>query len=117
MDLNLFLLDNGERGISNFTANSIQKVHCRYSLFGCTGMSIITELFVQPNSLHSYWKKGKILRAEISKGIRGHKSDFRDQFEETQSALTITKVYIIIPQDYLCIFLRRNYKKSFTGVK
>ena len=29
------------------------------------------------------FKEGEILRVEILKGTRGHKSDFRDQFEET----------------------------------
>jgi hypothetical protein len=82
MDLNLFILENGERGINNFTANFTQnslplqsvRLHWHvyyYSAFCSTEFA--TQLL----------KKGEILRAEISKGTRGHKSDFRDQFEET----------------------------------
>ena len=53
MDLNLFLLGNGERGINSFTANLTQEFIAVTVCVGCTGMSMIRELFVQPNSLNS----------------------------------------------------------------
>jgi hypothetical protein len=77
----MIFLENGERGISNFTANLTQNSlllqsvrlhwHVYYYRTYCS-----TEFATQ------LLKRREILRAEISKGTLGHKSDFRDQFED-----------------------------------
>ena len=82
MDLNLFLHENCERGISNFTANStqsslpLQSVRLHWHVYYYRTFCL-TEFATQ------LLEKGKILRAEISKRTRGRKYDFVDQFEET----------------------------------